>query len=1315
MYDADQPLSARLEEIIETTKLDVEGSSQLEKQFSKLLASCPLPPPLRVVDEPLDDSNRQFPGLVQPDASGTLLKKCIKYQGLTDDIIRGYNHWTEYELAEQLVSQHMTLHRNGQPYVIRLGPNVHYGEPKLRPAGGGSDAARAPPMYPHYCRQKGLTYLLDIYTDVRLTVAGSDVAIQSFTKVRLGSIPLMLRSKHCWLTGLSASQLAEVGEDTDDQGGYFVIEGVDKHILAQEQLRMNKPSVFLTPTGKVCRMITYTPARTSQTRLVIGKGGQIKYQVPVFKGLKYNKKGNVMRNASGKGMTRTRALNIFYIPMLMADLYPEELGQYISPQYFIAVIRQFLDRDIEAKALQQLLPTLAQVNTDRSMNLTPLHILQRKLPDKYKNRDHRAVAREAFDDDLFPNLNRVRNGLRLKMLQYAMMNARFLECLADVRQVDDRNAWQEKCLKNAPIMVAQLFRGALRHLLMTIQHDVIDRSSNSDKLSSNAQQIFELVAKKIRDNKEINVAFRDSFRSKWGVRGSYTKQNVVRPLTPANVVDRLSQMTKADVPIQRTDRKMGVRSVQASQTCFMCVFETPERDGIGLLKHKACTAQVTVEDIPIGALEPYLQSLSVDDANNRYPVVVNGIFRGWGDVYALREQLILKRREGEFLFLSVVLENVNQFPYLFVSMDGGRLARPLLIVGSNGLLEIDNQRRRGAEFDVLLRTGCVEYIDPWEQDTLYIATSIDVLLYDLRVREQAAERLVEAEDAYRRESQAGMQRDLQRLEEEFHAAREWVTTINEKIPPTHCELDPTALCGISAGLIPYISHNPGPRLNFQSGMNKQTLGFSSSAYRDKVGAKFKAMMQPSRPIVQTYMEDLVGLNHLATGTMVSVAILANTGYSVEDAFLLNRRSVELGLFNMIKYVEYETKLERTAEYYEMLCKPPGKENDVRYAKIGEDGLPFERTYLQQEEVIVGKVRVSSTTGEVTDQSVFIKLGGQGYVERISSSALNKTMTVRVVLRIARNPIPGDKYTTRYSLKGIVGKIVEPEDMPFGLDGTQYDLIINPHGIVGRMTMGQLLEIVASLLGVIKGERQDASAFREFDISAASRMLKERGFVGLGMKKLISGITGTMLEGMAFVGACYAQLLKHHPDDKLAMRSTTGQRRAISHQPVKGRGAQRVGEQERDVFIAHGGAFVIMDRMVKQSDGYSVQMCMRCSSFAYYDHDRQETICQLCGPGTEFQLWQTTYAAKLFQQICLGIGWLVTFQIEGVATPGMSTAQLTTMHEQGEEAEGEEGEEGEELTGGIGELEEGLDELDEDFEDYNEYEPGEAEQTDFGEG
>ncbi|KAI0513808.1 hypothetical protein KFK09_009838 [Dendrobium nobile] len=433
----------------------------------------------------------------------------------------------------------------------------------------------------------------------------------------------------------------------------------------------------------------------------------------------------------------------------------------------------------------------------------------------------------------------------------------------------------------------------------------------------------------------------------------------------------------------------------------------------------------------------------------------------------------------------------------------------------------------------------------------------------------------------------------------------------EFFPETHEEIHPTGMLSIVANLTPWSDHNQSPRNMYQCQMAKQTMGFSGQALQFRADVKTYHLQTPQSPIVRTASYNKFCLDEFPVGTNAIVAVLAYSGYDMEDAMILNKSAVERGLFRGHIYQTETIDLANKKDTTEKVLKIFSRGLDASKSIIDSDGLPFVGQTIHPNEpkyCTYNALSSSSSTSKLKgSESVTVD-----YVAIDGSSSKKYIQKVNIRSRRVRNPMIGDKFSSRHGQKGVCSQLWPDIDMPFSsVTGMRPDLIINPHAFPSRMTIGMLLESIAAKGGSLHGQFVDATPFssstREKGSEKSSEkrsmideigpMLTSRGFNYHGVEVLYSGVLGTEMKCEIFMGPVYYQRLRHMVSDKFQVRST-GTVDQITRQPIGGRkrgGGIRFGEMERDSILAHGAAYLLHDRLHSSSDYHIADVCSNCGS------------------------------------------------------------------------------------------------------------------------
>ena len=239
-------------------------------------------------------------------------------------------------------------------------------------------------------------------------------------------------------------------------------------------------------------------------------------------------------------------------------------------------------------------------------------------------------------------------------------------------------------------------------------------------------------------------------------------------------------------------------------------------------------------------------------------------------------------------------------------------------------------------------------------------------------------------------------------------------------------------------------------------------------------------------------------------------------------------------------------------------------------------------------------------------------------------------------------------SSRMGQKGTVGILLNHEDMPFTKDGIVPDIIMNPHAIPGRMSMGQLIECVLGKIGAIEGHDIDGSSFNNIDVDNFPKILRKYGFNEFGEEEMRCGLNGKKILSKIFIGPTYYQRLKHMAEDKIHSRGGEGPTSLLTREPPKGRaqnGGLRIGEMERDCMISHGISLYLKEKMVDSVDKYEYEICDKCGVLAHKKLDMDYYICPLCNNSSHISKISIPYNFKLFMQEMMSIGIKMNLQLD----------------------------------------------------------------------
>ncbi|WP_414836867.1 DNA-directed RNA polymerase subunit B [Candidatus Nanohalococcus occultus] len=565
------------------------------------------------------------------------------------------------------------------------------------------------------------------------------------------------------------------------------------------------------------------------------------------------------------------------------------------------------------------------------------------------------------------------------------------------------------------------------------------------------------------------------------------------------------------------------------------------------------------------------------------------------DPSEVKEALIEKRRSGG-LRSEIGVYYAEDKDELRISSDAGRVQRPVIIVRDGEPQMTEEQEQKLAEGEVtiedLVEEGVLEFIDAEEEENAYVAMDEDEVT-------------------------------------EEH---------------THMEIDPAITHGLSASLVVFPQNNRGDRVNFGAKMSGQGIGMYTREFHQRFDTNANVMHYAQQPITETQTYDTMLGNHPIGQNMV-VALGTFEGYNIEDSVIMNQGSIDRGLERSTYLRTYKTEAQRFWGGQKDKIEQPDKDvrgyrNEEAYKHLDHDGLVNPETEVNSDDVLVGKTSppkfLGSGGGEEVkmgladrrETSLTVRHGEQGKIDKLMVSETGDgDKLIKIKLRENRIPELGDKFATRHGQKGVIGMIVPEENMPFTKQGVTPDMILSTHAIPSRMTVSQLIEIIAGKTGAMRGEKVDGTAFHSEDKDEIREELEELGFEYSGKETMYNGITGEEMEAEIMIGPGYYLKLDHQVGDKIHARGR-GPVTLLTKQPTEGRsqeGGLRLGEMEKDVFVGHGASLLLKERF--GADATQIHIDEDSGDIGYYDH-QQNKVVKPSGEDGEFEEAEVPHAFLL---------------------------------------------------------------------------------------
>jgi len=1063
-------------------------------------------------------------------------------------------------------------------------------------------------LFPNEARLRNLSYTSNILVDVllRITIQSTDEkgVLQPNTheirlvkdgdmdeRISLCRMPIMLHSRYCILHNKPASFLREAGESEYDYGGYFVIEGAEKVLVTRQEQAFNTlyisnqerdPKIkqyatlsSLSPTTRLVKRVTFFVNRVSET---------IHVSLPFVR----------------------KPVPLFILFRAMGVQSDEDIFRLIFPDPDSA----------EAKILSPLLvPSISEalpfVDTYSAIQLIKVltkgfseeHVLDVIHNQLFIHVEDLPGTRAAYLADCVRAILRVTAGID-----------------APTNRDDTRN---QRCLTSG-FLTQMLFQGIYTQWTKKVAL-AIDEAYSYKKQIYDGEKFLNIFlpgnrATLFRQGL-INEGLMRGFKGKWGSGIGEEKSGVIQALSRLSYHDFLSHCRRAVLDFDTGMKLAGPRRLNPSQYGYFCTSETPTGASIGITKNLSIMVHISTATEPRPILEWLLlrggvmscESVNEDVRKTTVPVFVNGGIIGYTQKPTLLRDVLKALKWTGCLpaYASVGFSIRDRRVFLYT--DEGRPMRPLIHLGAGGSIPIeklvakDNKWRnlimgnfpgtatrslsqpgfvdplkektsvKLEEYLALLLpyAGCIEYIDPYEQNEIYVANFPEYIVKET----------------------------------------------------SHLEIHPSTIMGLMTNMIPFPNHNQSPRNQLSCSQSKQGLSVYSTNYPNRFDNQSHVLCYGEAPLCRTLYYDYVADGNIGYGQNLVLAIGSFTGYNQDDGIVMNADALARGLFRSMAYRSYEAFEEddEKGEYQVRVANPaqvagwlnikPG----LDYSKLDARGIVKVGEHVDQNTVIVGRY-LRSKSGQYRDASVTPQVWTRGRVEKIAITVSNTGMRL-VKIRVVHDRIPelGDKFSNRHGQKGTIGMTIRGHDMPRTIDGIVPDMIMNPHAIPSRMTIAQLLETIFGKAATRCGAIANGTAFMndgDPTESIGDILEKEFGLERYGNEILYDGTTGVQIPSAVFIGQCYTMRLKHMTEDKWNARGQ-GRREQRTHQPTGGRGNEgglRIGEMERDAITGHGMSLFTRESYMKRGDGTQFVVCNGCGTIPIYNEKDNFYVCPLCdGP------------------------------------------------------------------------------------------------------
>ena len=996
-------------------------------------------------------------------------------------------------------------------------------------------------MTPYIARMNNMTYSSGIYVNVHISteITNKNGMTEKFDKtvngVYIGKIPIMVRSKLCVLSQMQGICEENKNECIYDFGGYFIVNGNEKVLISQDRINENKVLVFhpnnnaeglYAEIRSMCDS-TYLPPKTT----CLNMSGKL------------NHMGRIIRINTSFIRSEVPIFVIF-----------RALG-VISDREIINHIVYDTDSDKNQRIINELMACCedaCDINTQEHAENTLIKI----MIGVNKNNDHETNKAQLHNNLMNDFLPHVGKSYRRKALYVGYIIRKMIRIYLGYDTYDNRDSYINKRVDTPGVLMSNLFRQCYgkmtKELKIAIEKELNLWRGNANIPISNI--ISDISIHRFFKQSLLDSWIRYSLSTgNWGIKSIGTfqniKQGVSQVLNRMSFASTLSHLRRINTAMEKNGKLVQPRKLDNSQIGMICPAETPEGSSVGLVKNMALSTNISIamnsthirrilvnlgvivyddsysmansEKSPI----EYLKQMGSED--NVY-IMVNGDIMGY---YTNPDKLYLTlkhyKRSGVIYPMTSIVWNIQK-SCIIISTEAGRMYRPLYIV------DIDPKtNKRELRIERVLRRkniGWKEYITDKHFDYFIVPNEVSKNQDDPEkyLDEEGFLEYMDCDEI----NSAMIATFPVDLEEGIKGTA---------LPPfyTHCEIHPSLMNGILGVNIPFSDHNQSPRNCYQCAMGKQALGVYMSNFNKRIDTMGNILNYPQKSLVYTKLSKYTMAHKLPSGVNAIVAIMTHTGFNQEDSIMVNQSALDRGLFTSTYYKAMRdtcNKNHSTGEE-EIFTNPTNisSQKPYSYEKLNEDGFVSKNTYVNGNDVIVGKVMPKKANGVITyqDSSLTMKANDDGYID-MNYNGINSEgyKFCKVRIRKNRKPEIGDKCASCSAQKGTIGMIYRHQDMPFTKDGIVPDIIMNPHAIPSRMTIAQLMESIMGKACCHIGAFGDSTPYTDCSVEGITKVLEMSGMEKYGNEILYNGRTGEQIHTDIFIGPTYYQRLKHMVSDKI---------------------------------------------------------------------------------------------------------------------------------------------------------------------------------------
>lgn len=1107
-------------------------------------------------------------------------------------------------------------------------------------------------LYPSDARKSNKTYDIQLYADVILEMIQyrekSDGSIEELPKIELrlqdislSPIPCMVGTAKCHLYNMTSAMKIALGEDPQDMGGYFIIDGSEKCIVSHKNVAKNLPQIhklkkhpdnlsvkldFTSKPGDNYERSTYTVISLTTGKLLyvtLTLGKDLSLILPFF--VLYYIYGMTQDKAifetilPNRDMSSSRDTAIStMVRWAINENYSSPDGKikkdYVKRYHF----EDYYDKEgNKVSSITDLLMLIARVINENEGGATA----ERYNVDTNRDEEKKSIMNKILnriDNSLFPHIGTTPEYRNSKLY----FIGKLIQSIIRVELGDeptDRNSFFNLVCNNAGPGIIGGFKSVyninnMGPLVKTVSANLEgDPDINFDqvfhsvvhpaKMGSNLDKLFKAGSKEqITINKKTNIKNR-----------LFTVQ--YERVNPASEYHALNGITPDPNGIGGKAGDSNLASRDVHPTSPSCGIQSVEGDRAG----QSGQIDITVRFTDIIATNPLKDMLRKDvqpsnmiSRDNYGLVYVNyDLIGAHHNTHELCEKYKQLRRKGEIdRWITIDYKVLDSGNLHFFTMQG-RPIKPFITVYNNHTQWITGKEEfrqwitytdkhasglydGTLDLSMLEEQNVIEYITPMEYKNIFLC------------------------DSY----------------------KSFMAHQNDPLfPYTHLDIPISNFC-LTALIAPYGNNSDIVRTLYQTKLSKQSVIYTPCGnYHNSFYAKMPIAFNLYRPLVSTVANKLINIG----GSNLYVAILASSDNQEDSIVARERLSQSMKLSCVLTNpISYEL------ENGQALGTPDSSVEGKKAKDYSHliKGIPKSGTIIERGMPILGIIKTDPSTKRKTDESIIYKKDKPIIVDHVSQENNSKaTVVIKIKTYVVRNVEAGDKFASRAGNKGIVSRVNSDEECIILENGIIPELQVSSFAFPSRMTVNQFQEGRNSDLCALLGVFMDGTMFANPENPEIARMAKEKGLEYHGVKKAYHGVTGEQtLAGVFCVPMMYQRLTKMVADSSNVVDNPSIDIK--TDQPNKGVGTGggiRFGEMEKDTALANGSSGFIQYKMIDKCDGKDICICNTCGHIAIFNFENNMFICRTC-PYTTFSKVQTTTATLAYINYLKTLGAGMRFKL-----------------------------------------------------------------------